>query len=197
MILAALVLAALPAIDVVDDDGRVRSTESWKGTPTIVVPIYTRCPLACPTIVAGVKRAAAEAKADAGSYRVVLFSFDPRDTPADLRAFRARHALPLAWTLASAAPADIRRLLDAIDVPVASANGTFLHPNVIVALTPDLKPVKHLYGTTYDLDAALAAARGGRDWLGRYGALALAALLLAAVLSVIYVAAALRRSLPA
>jgi protein SCO1 len=183
MIVAALVLAALPSINVIDDAGRTRSTESWKGTPAIVVPIFTRCPLACPMIIGGVKRAAAKAKADAASYRVIVFSFDPRDTPADLHAFRERHHLPLAWTVASASPQDTHRLLDALGVRVAEAKRTFVHPNVIVALTPELKPVKHLYGTEYDVDAALAVARGGTDWVGRYGAFALAALILAATLA--------------
>jgi len=184
----------LPAINVFDDAGRLRSTDAWKGVPTILVPMYTRCPLACPMIVAGMKRGTADARARADSYRVVLFSFDPRDTPADLRAFRERHGVPLAWTVASAGAADIHRLMEAIDVPVADANGTLMHPNVVVALTPDLKPAKVLVGTSFDIDAALSIARGERDWVGQYGAYALAALILIATLAAIYAVAALRAS---
>jgi hypothetical protein len=42
-----------------------------------------------------------------------------------------------------------------------------------------------LYGTTYDLDETLAAARGSSDWIGRYGGWLLAILLLATLLSAI------------
>ncbi|HKB80735.1 MAG TPA: SCO family protein [Thermoanaerobaculia bacterium] len=189
MIAAILALAVLPQVTVIDDGGRVRSTDDWKGAPAVIVPMYTRCPLACPMVTEGLKAAAAQSNADPSTYRVVLFSFDPRDTPADLHAYRERHAVPLGWTLATAKPADVRRLLDALDVRVTDAGGAFVHPNVAVVLTPDLQVAKKLYGTTFrasDLDGALEIARGGTDWIGRYGSFALAALLLICILSGIY-----------
>jgi cytochrome oxidase Cu insertion factor (SCO1/SenC/PrrC family) len=54
---------SLPAIEIVDDTGRIRSTEEWRGTPTILAPMYARCPLACPLIAEGLKRAAARSAA--------------------------------------------------------------------------------------------------------------------------------------
>src|SRR5581483_6581998 len=84
----------VPEIAVVDDSGSARSTAVWRGTPTIVVLMYSRCLLACPAIAESLRRATLDLKVD--SYRVVFFSFDPRDTPADLRAFRETHRLPLA-----------------------------------------------------------------------------------------------------
>jgi len=184
MIAVAFALAvALPRIDIIDDSGRTRSIEQWKGSPAILVPMYTRCPTSCPMITEGLKKATAAAKADPTSYRVVLFSFDPRDTPADLREFRARHQIPIAWSMATAKPADVRRLLEALDVRVSDF---MMHPNVAIAITPDLRPAKSMFGTSFsgsEIDAALDIARGGHDWIGRYGGYALAALLLAAILS--------------
>src|SRR3954454_6169476 len=99
----------LPIIDIIDDAGRVRSTSDWKGIPTIIAPMYARCPVACPLIASALKRGVAQSSAAPSTYRVVLFSFDPHDTPADLRHFREREGIPLAWTVAAAAhPGDAR-----------------------------------------------------------------------------------------
>ncbi len=183
----ALVLLLLPNIDVVDDNGRVRSTAEWRGTPTILAPMYCRCPLACPLIAEGLKRGAASSSASPSGYRVVLFSFDPHDTPADLRRFRERHQIPLSWTIATAARnGDARRLLDAAGYPYGEAGGHFTHPNEVIMLTSSLDVAKVLPGTSYDIDGALAIARGRSDWIGRYGGWMLAALLFVCLLSVIY-----------
>jgi cytochrome oxidase Cu insertion factor (SCO1/SenC/PrrC family) len=177
----------LPNIDVIDDAGRVRSTAEWSGIPTILAPMYARCPVACPLIAAALKRGVAQSSASPSAYRVVLFSFDPHDTPAGLRRFREREGIPLAWTVAAAAhPGDARRMLDAIGYRYGEAGGYFTHPNEVIALTADLKTAKALVGTTYDIDDLLAAARGGGDWIGRYGGWVLALLLLALLLSAIH-----------
>ncbi len=177
----------IPDIETIDDNGRTRSTAEWKGVPTIVAPLYTRCPLACPMIAHGLKRGVAQSDAPSSSYRVVLFSFDSRDTPADLRRFRERNQIPLAWTVVAAPrKGDARRLLDAIGYRYGEAGGHFTHPNAVIALTPDLKTAKFILGTTYDVDDALAASRGRRDWVDHYGGWLLALLLLVSSLSVIY-----------
>jgi protein SCO1 len=182
---------SIPRVNIVDDAGRARSTDEWRGVPTILVPMYTRCPLACPIIADSMYRATSHSKMSPTSYRVVLFSFDPRDTPADLLAFRERHRIPLAWTLATASVRDIRRLMDAIDFTFTDASGAMTHPNRVVVLTQDLKTAKFLFGTAFDggaIDEALTVARGGTDWVGRFGGYALAMLLLVCTLSAVYLA---------
>lgn len=176
----------IPDIEIIDDNGRTRSTAEWKGIPTILAPLYSRCPLACPMIAQGLKRGVAQSDASSSSYRVVLFSFDPRDTPADLRRFRERNQIPLAWTVAaSPRKGDARRLLDTIGYRYGEAGGHFTHPNAVIALTSNLTTAKFLLGTTYDIDDALAASRGRRDWIGRYGGWMLALLLFVCLLAVI------------
>jgi hypothetical protein len=76
-------------------------------------------------------------------------------------------------------------MLDAIGYRYGEIGGYFTHPNEVIALTADLKTAKALVGTTYDVDALLAAAHGGGDWIGRYGGWILALLLLALLLSAI------------
>lgn len=191
---------AIPSIDVTDDNGRTRSTTEWRGIPTIVAPMYARCPIACPMIAEGLKKGFADSKTPPTSYRVVLFSFDPKDTPADLHRFRERHKIPLAWSIVSAKPGDARRLLDAIGYQYGDANGLFAHPNAVVALTPELKTAKFLFGTSYsgrDLDEALKVARGGTDWIGKYGGWMFALLLLVCLLSAVDLVTRLSRLRPA
>jgi len=182
-----MILTLILALMVVDDGGRVRSTDEWRGTPTIIAPIYCRCPLACPLIAKGLKRGIAESTTPLASYRVVLFSMDPRDTPEDLRRFRERFQLPLSWTVV--ASKDPRPFLDSLGYRYADANGLFAHPNAVIALDRDLKPAKYLYGTQYsgqEIDEALAIASGRRDWIGQFGGLLLGLLLLIALLSAVY-----------
>jgi len=176
----------IPAIEVIDDNGAAQSTTEWRGTPTIVAPLYSRCPLACPMIVRGLKRGLAESSAT--NYRVVLLSFDPRDTPADLRRFRERNGVPLSWSTVVAKGGGARPLLDAIGYRYGDINGLFTHPNAVVVLTRDLKTAKFLFGTTYEaraIDDALAVACGRRDWITELGPWMLAGLLFVLLLSAI------------
>jgi protein SCO1 len=179
----------LASINFIDDNGRTRSTDEWRGLPAIIAPIYARCPVACPLIAEGLKRGLAGASARRGSYRIILFSFDPRDKPADLRRFRNMHHVPIDWTIATASAPDIHTLMDSIGVHYAQTKNSFVHPNVVVAITPGLKTAKYLFGTEYrsaDLDSALAVAQGRNSWLDRYAGLILTALLLACAWSVAY-----------
>ena len=176
-------------IDIIDERGRVRSTREWSGTPTIIAPLYTRCPVVCPMIVQAVKKGVAGSSASPADYRVVLFSFDPRDTPRDLQRLRRQQNVPIGWTIAAAAKkGDARRLLDGIGYHYGEANGHFTHPAAIISITADGKAAAMLTGTSYDIDVALASARGANDWIDRYGGWMLAVLLFIALLSVIYLA---------
>lgn len=183
----------IPMIDIVDDNGTTRSLASFKGAPMILAPVYTSCPLACPTIANGLVAAAAKSDESPGTYRVVFLSFDPKDDVAALRRFREQQRLPLAWTVAKAKPADVRRLLDAVGYSYGEVNGQFTHPNLVIAFTPELKTAKYMMGTTYDLDEALSVARGATDWVHRYGALGISLLLFACISSLVYLVFLIRR----
>jgi cytochrome oxidase Cu insertion factor (SCO1/SenC/PrrC family) len=175
-VIAALLFAA--SIHIVDDAGRTRSVEEWRGTPTVVVPMYTRCPLACPMIAENLKRAALNMNVD--SIRIVFFSIDPRDTPESMHSFREQHRLPLAWTMATATAGDTRQFMESIGYRFSD---TLTHPNLIVVLSRDLRSATTL--TASDIASALNVARGGNDWLGRFGPFALAIVMLVCTLSAI------------
>jgi len=196
MIAFLLALVLTPNINVMDEYGRQRSMSEFRGSPVLLAPMYAHCPLACPMIARGLKKGLAQSSASPTSYRVILFSFDPRDTPADLQLFRDRQQLPLSWTIVRANnSADAHRFLDALGYRYADTNGLFNHLNAVVALTPELQPAKFLLGTSYrgrDIDDALRVATGRRDWIGKYGGFLLGTLLFTALLSMIYIVSSLR-----
>jgi len=148
-----------PLINVMDEYGRQRSMAEFRGSPVLLAPMYAHCPLACPMIARGLKKGLAQSSASPTSYRVILFSFDPRDTPADLQLFRDRQQLPLSWTIVRANnSADAHRFLDALGYRYADTNGLFNHLNAVVVLTPDLQPAKFLLGTSYRARATSSAS---------------------------------------
>jgi cytochrome oxidase Cu insertion factor (SCO1/SenC/PrrC family) len=196
MFLSGAAAPSPPIIQVMDEYGRQRSISEFRGSPILLAPMYAHCPLACPLIARGLKKGLAQSNASPTSYRVILFSFDPRDTPNDLQLFRERQQLPISWTIVRAnSSADAHAFLDALGYRYADTNGLFNHLNAVVALTPDLQPAKFLLGTTYsarDIDDALRIATGKHDWIGKYGGFLIALLLFIALLSLIYLVSSLR-----
>jgi protein SCO1/2 len=184
-----ILLLAVAPVEYFDDAARTRSPAAWKGAPTLLVPMYARCPSTCALIASGLKRGVQASKADPSKYRVVLFSFDDTDTPEDLRAFRDRNRLPLSWTMASGDSAAIHALMDSVNFQFTSAGGEFAHPNQVIVLSPDGEIATRLLGVAFtgeQIDRALAIARGRRDWIGEYGPWALAVLLFLCTLSAVY-----------
>ena len=95
------------------DVGREVKLEVLRGRPQIIALFFTNCEHSCPLIVSDMK---AIEKALPRSLRekvdFLLVSIDPeRDTPEVLRAFRAKHELPVErWTLLRGTPEATREL---------------------------------------------------------------------------------------
>lgn len=163
------------------------------GKPVIVVPMYSRCPSVCLTITRNLKKATAQASADPSSYRVVMVSIDPRDTAADMEAFRQREKVPESWRMMTGAPADVHKLMDDIGFRYLQSNGGFSHPSIAAVFTPGLRLATVMPGNNLQIDRAIAIARGGRDWMREFGGVALAGLLFVSTMSVIALLSMLRQ----
>jgi protein SCO1/2 len=158
-------------ISLVDDTGRTRHLSEFAGFPVVILPIYTRCQTACLANTDQLKKTLADVSTDPRGFRVILFSFDPNDTPATLANYRKREAVPLAWSIARASQQDIDALLESIGFQAGKAGTEFVHPNLIVFLDSKLGVAKWIYGTGYsgrDIDAALKIAAGQSDWIGQH-----------------------------
>jgi protein SCO1/2 len=154
-----------------DETGTVHQLSEFAGYPVILLPVYTRCRTACVTNVGQLKAALGEASADPTQFRVLLFSFDPTDTPAVLARYRSTQKIPLGWSIGIAAQKDIAALLDSIGFQYGRAGKEFIHPNMLVFLDGNLRIAKWIFGDSYsgrDIDAGLRVAAGESDWIGRY-----------------------------
>jgi len=169
----------------IDETGRARELSNFAGYPVIILPIYTRCHGACIANVDQLKKALDDSSANQAQFRVLLFSFDPTDTPATLAKYRVRENIPFSWFLGTASQPDIDALLESIGFQYGKAGTEFTHPNALFFLDQKLRVAKWIYGTGYsgrDVDLALKVASGESDWIGQHSEWLYALLLFAGTL---------------
>lgn len=160
----------------VDADGQAFSMQDMLGKPVILLLSYYGCDGSCPTMNANLERVLADVKRFrmGEDYRVLTVSFDASDTPQTASTFldktRAlgggksqswRHA-----TLGGSADA-VRAFAAGVGFRFfwSQEEKVFLHPNVLVFLTPEGRVARYLYGTRLDAQAvelALIDADWGR-----------------------------------
>jgi protein SCO1/2 len=157
-----------------DEAGKsVRLGDYFGSKPVILVPVYYRCPMLCTLVVEGVARALKALTFGAGAdYQLVVFSFDPRETPADAREDKA-HAVDLydrpgseAWHFLTGDAQAIGALTRAIGFryDYDQARGEYVHASTLVLATPQGKIARYLYTTEpapKDLRLALVEASAG------------------------------------
>ncbi len=130
----------LPNFEVQMEDGNLRSLkELAQGRPLIINPIYTKCSSACPLMTQQLKRSLGRLDAV-----VLSLSFDPSDTPEDLRRFKEIHRLPENWFVVKAEEEAFRNL--DFSYTYNKEFKEFDHPNVFYVLSPSLKVSRVLYG---------------------------------------------------
>lgn len=158
--------AYLPQLNFTDDDGAHHALSELGGLPVILLPIYTRCRSTCPLAVERLKRELGQKPQSLGRYQVLLFSFDPTDTPAHLKEFRHAHRLPSSWILASTTAPEADQLTKSIGFRVSrerNADTTdFVHADIVVFLSPRLRVSSFLPGDSgvASIVSALRQARG-------------------------------------
>jgi protein SCO1 len=142
----------------VDQDGRKRSFESFRGSPVVLTFIYTRCPLPtfCPLMDRHFVTIQKSLKGDAalGRVRLVTVSFDPaHDTPAVLK----KHARELKadlgrWTFLTGDRDEVDRFAMRFGVSIARAMN-------------DPRDITHTLRTAIvDADGRLVKTYTGNDW---------------------------------
>jgi protein SCO1/2 len=148
----------MPDAAFIDQHDARRAFSEWKGTPTLVTFIYTRCPLPtfCPLMdqnFATIQRAVAEDAALRGRIRLVSISFDPdHDTPAVLATHAARlKADPAVWTFLTGDRVTVERFAGRLGVGI-------IRPQSATEITHNLRTV--LVGA----DGRIARIYTGSDW---------------------------------
>ena len=188
--------------------------------PVLLVPVYYTCPTLCNMVLSGVVEGLSRISLRSGrDYEVVVFSFNPAETPADARRKYdqctrnyAGHLGAPGWHFLTGSPSSIQALTSAIGFRYRYDPQTkmFVHASGIMAITPQGRISRYFYGVTYqpkDLELGLMDASHGRigsvaDRLlllcyqydpatGRYGAAVMSLLRAAALLTLLVMILAL------
>ncbi len=110
---------------------------SLRGSPRIVVMLFTRCDTACPLIVEDLKEIVKDVDAKrTAKIDVSIFSLDSsRETPNSLLAFSVKRNLPSHWGLFTSSADAVAELAASLGVRYKRLpSGDFIHSNIIYFL---------------------------------------------------------------
>jgi len=143
--------------------------------PVLLVPAYYECPMLCTLVLNGVVRMARALPLDAGTdFDVVVFSFDPDETPAlaaakkeTLLAEYRRPGSEHGWHLLTGPRESIDALTRAIGFRYGydPASDQFAHASGLVVVTPDGRTSQYFFGVEFsarDVRLAVVEASSGR-----------------------------------
>ena len=115
-----------------------RLSTIWQNEPVLLTMIFTRCAGVCSAFLRSLKAAAADAGGLGRNYRIVVLSFDPNDTGADMA--RLADSLDVGsnpgWIFGVAPAAAVRRLATASGFWFAwdPSLQQYDHPSLVVAI---------------------------------------------------------------
>ncbi|WP_156902362.1 SCO family protein [Desulfomicrobium escambiense] len=158
-----------------DETGRPVTIGQIIDKPTIVVPIYFSCPNVCAIIQSSLTQVLPDVTLTPGvDFQVVSVSFDETDTP-ELAASQRRNYLAAmdfkypesGWRFLTGDEKNIRLLTDSLGFGFRRSGKDFLHPVVVMAVSPKGKIVRYLYGTKpLAFDLTMAATEAGKEQVG-------------------------------
>ena len=158
-----------------DETGRPVTIGQIIDKPTIVVPIYFSCPNVCAIIQSSLTQVLPDVTLTPGvNFQVVSVSFDETDTP-ELAASQRRNYLAAmdfkypesGWRFLTGDEKNIRLLTDSLGFGFRRSGKDFLHPVVVMAVSPKGKIVRYLYGTKpLAFDLTMAATEAGKEQVG-------------------------------
>lgn len=160
-----------------DEKGRNVTLGEMIQKPTIILPVYYSCPSACNMMLGNLASAFKDVPLAAGNdYQAIALSFDTDDNPERAREAKANY-LPIVgpnfpgdqWKFLTGDQTQISTVLDAIGYRAKKTGpGMFVHPNVLVVVSPDGKIIRYLYGVNFlafDIGMALTEAQKGTPQL--------------------------------
>lgn len=156
----------------VDSNGATFSLGEMFGKPVILLLSYYGCDGTCPTM--NMELSKVLAKVDrfrlGSDYRVLTVSFDARDSSATAADFLRKTGAAsgegqAGWRHAVLADKDVQAFAASVGFNFfwSDAAKAFLHPNVLVFLTPQGRVARYIYGTRMDAET-LTLALTDADW---------------------------------
>ena len=167
-------LGALVPLDLllVDESGQKIPLRSLIDRPTILTLNYFRCAGICTPLLNGVAEMLNQIAIQPGSdFRVVTVSFDERDTPeiaarkrGNFLKLMKRPVPPTAWRFLTGDAASTRQLADAVGFRFERSGEDFIHPGVIILLSPTGHVTRYILGTHFlPADVQMAVSEAARD----------------------------------
>ena len=155
-----------------DEDGKPVRLRELVTRPTVIAPVYYRCPNVCHFLQGELAQVLPQLKLTAGSdYQVLSISFDETETPELARRTRdtylavAGGKLPAdGWRFLTGNLTEIMQLTNAAGFHFQRVGSDFQHPVTLVVISADGMIVRYLHGTRIlpkDLALALAEAKAG------------------------------------
>jgi protein SCO1 len=178
----------IPAdILLLDENGTEVRLGDLLGRPVILNLVYYTCDRICPQMLEGLARVLPSLSLTPDrQYRVLTVSFDETDTPKLARSKKNDYVTAIgkpfpesAWRFMTGHKASIDRLTEATGFRYRRDSHGFIHPVVLIVLSPEgkimnyMQVTKYAYGQAYpvtfspfDLDVALTEAVQGRAVTG-------------------------------
>lgn len=156
-----------------DESGQLVTLRQLVKGPTIIAPVYYRCPNVCNFMLGGLARVLPDVRRQPGQpFTVLAISFDDTET-AELAAsckkmyFKSmRGEFPEAgWRFLTGTKENIYRLTDSAGYYFKNVKGQFMHPVAVFVINSNGQIVRYLHGTHFlpkDVTLALVEAAEGR-----------------------------------
>lgn len=160
----------VPDVTVTTESGPARLHALIADRPTMLLLVYYACHGPCPTTIQNMARALRAV--DAPGHRVVVASFDANDTLESLGHVKSTlERMPDSWTFGLLSREESARLTQSVGFTFffSERDRAFIHPNVLVFLSPRAEVMRYLYGAeprVQDIELALIEARNRVQRLG-------------------------------
>lgn len=128
----------IPDIPITTKSGVENLSAIWREKPVLLTMVFSRCARACSPFLRSLSAAIADAGGLGSDYRVVVLSFDPRDTVAEMEMMGGELGIKSNpdWIFGVAVPSDIRRLAAVTGFWFRwdESGRQFDHPSLVVAI---------------------------------------------------------------
>ena len=160
-----------------DENGRELRLKEFIEKPTLILPVYFYCPQACSMMLASLASAINQVPLTPGeNYQVLAISFDAQEKPELAREAKKNYLKLIEkdfpedqWRFLTGEQKSIHGLLHGLGYGLKKTGPhMFIHPNVLVVLSPAGKVIRYLYGVyflPFDIGMALTEASKGTPQL--------------------------------
>ncbi|MDT8392474.1 MAG: SCO family protein [Bacteroidales bacterium] len=156
------------------EQGELVSLVSLIDKPSVLVLVYYTCPGICSPLLDGIADVITRMDLELGEdYQILTVSFNPEETPELARDKKVNYVKQVkkeineeAWMWLTGDSANIHTLTNSVGYHFIKQGEDFVHAAAIIAISPEAKVTRYLYGTyflPFDLKMAIVEASKGRS----------------------------------